>query len=62
MKGKWNLIASIVELVIGVLGIVAFIVLGLNGEAMEPWLMTLVLAGAIALFGASGISEYIGHR
>ena len=61
MERKWKLIASIVELVIGVLGVIAFFVLGLNGEAMEPWLMTLVLAGAIALFGASGISEYFSH-
>ncbi len=58
MKGKWNLIASIFQLVIGVLGVISFLILGIGGEDMTPWLITLVVASAISMLGIFGIVEY----
>ena len=59
MKGKWNLIASIFELVIGIMGVVAFFAIGLGGEEMEPWLITVVVAAAIAMLGIFGLIEHV---
>ena len=58
MKGKWNLIASIFQLIIGVMGVVSFLILGLGGEDMTPWLITLVIASAISMLGILGLVEY----
>ena len=38
MKSKWYLIASIFELIIGIVAVVAFVILGLNDENMIKWI------------------------
>lgn len=58
MKSKWNLISSIVQLVIGILAIVAFVVLSVSGENMIKWIITLLLAIAFIIVGAIGIIDY----
>lgn len=58
MKSKWNLISSIVQLVIGILAIVAFVVLSVSGENMIKWIITLLLAIAFVIIGAIGIIDY----
>lgn len=58
MKSKWNLISSIVQLVIGILAIVAFVVLLISGENMTRWIITLLLAIAFVIVGAIGIVDY----
>ena len=58
MKSKWNLISSIVQLVIGILAIVAFVVLSVSGESMIKWIITLLLAIAFVIVGAIGIIDY----
>ena len=58
MKSKWNLIASIFQLVIGMLAIAAFIVLGLGGENMTKWIVTLILSIAFVVLGIIGIVDY----
>jgi len=58
MKSKWNLISSIIQLVVGILAIVAFIVLGLNGENMTRWIVTLILSIAYVVLGIIGIIDY----
>ncbi len=58
MKSKWNLISSIVQLVIGILAIVAFVVLSVSGENMIKWIITLLLAIAFVIVGAIGIIDY----
>lgn len=58
MKSKWNLISSIVQLVIGILAIVAFVVLSLSGENMTKWIITLLLAIAFVIIGVIGIIDY----
>ena len=58
MKCKWNLISSIVQLVVGLLAIIAFIILAMNGEIMTKWIITLLLAIAFVILGIIGIIDY----
>ena len=58
MKGKWNLISSIVQLVFGLLAIIAFIILTINDEIMTKWVITLLLAIAFVIIGIIGIIYY----
>lgn len=58
MKSKWNLVSSIIQLVVGILVIIAFVVLGLNGENMTRWIVTLILSIAFVVLGIIGIIDY----
>lgn len=58
MKSKWNLISSIIQLVFGVLAIIAFIVIAISGEVMIKWIITLFLAIAFVIIGIIGIIDY----
>ena len=62
MKSKWNLISSIVQLVVGVLAIIAFIILAINGEIMTKWLITLLLSIAFVILGIIGIIDYKSQK
>ncbi len=58
MKNKWNLISSIFQLVIGVIAVVTFAVVGLSGENMIKWIVTLILSVAFIILGIIGIIDY----
>lgn len=58
MKSKWNLISSIIQLIIGISSIVTFVVLGLNGENMIKWIVTLILSIGFVILGIVGIIDY----
>jgi len=58
MKNKWKLISSIIQLVVGLLAIIAFIILAINGEIMTRWIITLLLAIAFVILGVIGIIDY----
>lgn len=58
MKSKLSLISSMVQLVFGILTIVAFIILLINGEDMSKWIITLLLAFALVITGIIGIIDY----
>ena len=62
MKNKWKLIASIIQLVIGALAVLSFIILGLNGENMIRWIVTLILDIAYVVLGIIGIIDYKSNR
>ena len=62
MKGKWYLISSIFQLVVGLLAIVAFIILAINGEIMTKWIITLLLAIAYVILGIIGIIDYKSQK
>ena len=62
MKSKWYLFASIFQFVIGILAIVAFTILGIGGENMGKWIVTLVLAIAFVFAGILGISNYRSNK
>jgi len=58
MKKKWILISSIIQLLIGLLTIIAFIILYINGEDMTRWIVTLILAIAFMAIGIINILDY----
>ena len=58
MKSKWNLISSIIQLVVGILAIIAFIIIAVNGENMTRWIVTLILAVGYVTLGIIGIIDY----
>ena len=58
MKNKWILISSIIQLLIGLLTIGAFIILYINGEDMTRWIVTLILAIAFMAIGIINILDY----
>ena len=58
MKGKWNLISSIIQLVVGILAIIAFIIIAQGGENITRWIVTLILAIAFVVLGVIGIIDY----
>ena len=58
MKSKWNLISPIDQLVVGVLAIIVFIMLALDGEVMTKWIITLLLAIAFFIIGIIRIIDY----
>ena len=59
MKKKWELFASIFQLVVGVAAIASFAVLATGGEDMTRWIITLVLAIGYLVMGIMGIVEWI---
>ena len=58
MKSKLSLISSVVQLVFGILAVMAFIILLINGEDMSKWIITLMLAVAFIIIGIIGIIDY----
>lgn len=62
VKSRWNLIASIFQLIVGILAIVAFMVIGISGEIMIKWIGTLVLSVAFVVLGIIGIVNYKSNK
>lgn len=58
MKNKWKLTASVFQLVIGIVAVVAFVLVGLSGENMAKWIVTLILSIAFVVLGIIGILDY----
>ena len=59
MKDKWYLISSIFQVLVGLIAIIFFIILFINGEAMTRWIITLFLAVAYVVIGTIGIINNI---
>ena len=62
MKSKFNLIASIFQLVVGVAAVLAFVVLGSSEENMSKWIVTLILSIAFVVLGIIGIIDYKSNK
>lgn len=62
MKSKWQLFASIFQLIIGVAAIASFIILGFGGENMTKWIITLVLSILFVVLGVIGIIDYKSNK
>lgn len=58
----WYLIASLIQLVIGLAAIAAFVILAINGELMWRWIITLILALWITGLGVIGVVSYVKER
>ena len=59
IKNAWKLIASIVQLVVGIAAIISHIIIAINGEAMLKWTVTLILAIGFVIIGIIGIVDWI---
>ena len=62
MRSKWQLVSSIFQIVVGVLAIASFIIIGLNGENLTRWIVTLILAVAFVILGIIGVVDYKSNR
>ena len=62
MKSKWYLIASVFELIIGIVAVLSFVILGLNDENMIKWIVTLILSVALIVLGIIGIFNYRSNK
>ena len=62
MKNKFNLIASIFQLVIGVVAVLSFVILGSGGENMSKWIVTFILSIAFVVLGIIGIIDYKSNK
>lgn len=62
VKSKWSLIGSIVQLVFGLLAIATYTVLGVSGENMTKWIVTMILAVAFVVLGIIGIIDYKSNQ
>ena len=58
MKSKWQLFASIFQLIIGIIAIISFIIIGFSGEDLIKWIVTLILSIAFVVLGITGIIDY----
>ena len=62
MKRKRNLIVSIFQVAIGSFAIAAFVAVGLSGEHMARWIVTLILAITYVVLGVMGIIDYKSNK
>lgn len=62
MKSKWRLFASVFQLIVGIMAIVSFVILALNGEDMARWIVTLILSVAFVVLGIIGIVDHRSDR
>lgn len=58
MKKKWDIISSILQVIVGVAAIVSFLILGLGGENVTKWIITLIAAIVYTVLGCIGIVRY----
>lgn len=57
MKSKWYFISSVFQIVVGVLAIVSFILMAINGDLEPRWIITLLFAIAFVAMGVIGILD-----
>ena len=62
MKSKWQLVASIFQLTVGLAAIISFAILGFGGENMAKWIVTLILSVAFVVMGVIGIIDYKSNK
>ena len=62
MKSKWQLFSSIFQLIIGVVAIVSFMIIGISGESLAKWIVTLILSIAFVVLGIIGIIDYASKK
>lgn len=58
MKRTLLLIASILQLTVGLLAVCAFVFLTVNGQVTPKWIVTLILALAFTVLGTVGILDH----
>ena len=59
---RWPLIAAIMQLCIGTAAVAAYIVIAIGGEPLGKWTVTLILAIAVIVLGATGIADWVKEK
>ena len=59
MKQKWNLFASIFQLVVGLAAIVAYVILAIGGEPLGRLTGALIVAICMLIIGSIDIVDWI---
>lgn len=62
MKSKWQLFASIFQLIVGLATMIPAVILGFGGENMAKWIITLILSFAFVVLGIIGIIDYKSNK
>ena len=62
MKNKFNLTASIFQIIFGGLAILSYIVLAASGENMIKWTVSFILSIAFVVLGIIGILDYKSNK
>lgn len=57
-RNGWFLFFSILQLLLGAVGVATFVVLTVGGEGMVKWLPALVVSVIFAAAGVKGIRDY----
>ena len=58
MKSKWQLFASVFQLIVGMLAIISFAIIGFGGESVTKWILTLLFSIVFVVLGIIGIVDY----
>jgi len=58
MKAKFYLIGSVLQCIIGILAVAAFVVLAVHDEKLIRWIPAVLLAVGCIARGIRGITEY----
>ena len=62
MKSKWQLFASIFQLIVGLAAIASFVILEFGGENIAKWIVTLILSITFVVLGIIGIIDYKSNK
>lgn len=59
---KWPLIAAIMQLLIGIAAVAAYVVVAVGGEPLGKWTITLLLAIGFVIMGILGVIDWKKER
>ena len=59
---KWPLIAAIMQLLIGIAAVAAYVVVAVGGEPLGKWTITLLLAIGFVIMGIPGVIDWKKER
>lgn len=62
MKNKFNLTASIFQIIFGGLALLSYIILAASGENMIKWTVSFILSIAIVVVGIIGVLDYKSNK
>ena len=59
---RWPLIAAIMQLLIGIAAVAAYVVVAVGGEPLGKWTITLLLAIGFVIMGILGVIDWKKER
>ena len=59
---RWPLIAAIMQLLIGIAAVAAYVVVAVGGEPLGKWTITLLLAIGFVIMGILGVIDWEKER